>query len=194
MFDSLRRPWRAYRELDGLSDTECRGLIERRWLRSPPPVGVAWSVAIPVGLVSALVGPVSIDYACTLLLGEGWRGRVPGPLGFTGAEALLAFSSVGGGLLGGWATMQLAWSIWARRAIRRIVLGATCPRCGHSLVGLPIFDDAMRPDDRSRMRVRCPECGKRVRLLKHGYGPQDLAPSHERFLPKDFKVRLREHE
>lgn len=84
----------------------------------------------------------------------------------------------------------LRWAI-IRSTLRRIVTGATCPRCRHSLRGLPVFNDATGPDDRSRMRVRCPECGKPVRLLKYGYGPEDLAPPHERFLAKDFQVRVR---
>jgi hypothetical protein len=85
------------------------------------------------------------------------------------------------------------WLTWMlmRRTLRRIVAGATCPRCAHSLIGLPIYDDATEPNDRSRMRVRCPECGKAVRLLKHGYGPEDLADWSERVLPKGFEVRLK---
>ncbi|MBK7404328.1 MAG: hypothetical protein IPJ41_06745 [Phycisphaerales bacterium] len=182
MIPLFGKPWRAYPELDGLSDAECRELVERRWRRQPPrrwiiPAAASAGVLVWAGAVADVIvqsplmrdpalKPVSVRILLGIVvLACGWGA---GAMGAAIARHSLTIAT-----------------------LRKIVAGATCPRCGHSLIGLPITDDATRPEDRSRMRVRCPECGKVVRLLKHGYGPQDLAPWSERVLPKDFKVRLK---
>lgn len=50
MLQTLLKPWRAHSELDGLSDTECRELIERRWRRDPPPLRAITAAAALAGL------------------------------------------------------------------------------------------------------------------------------------------------
>lgn len=183
MIPVLCEPWRAYSELEGLSDGECRDLVERRWRLDPPPLwvgsvlatlaGVVWTAGMPWFLATrtGLTRDKSLDQDAVAL-----------------AIGLIA-------LVGGAAWwIGVRWVVrcaFVARTLRRIVAGATCPRCRHSLIGLPITDDATRLEDRSRMRVRCPECGKVVHLIKHGYGPQDLAPWSERVLPKDFEVRVK---
>jgi hypothetical protein len=183
MLETLLRPWRAHTELDGLSDTECRELIERKWRRDPPPLR-----AITVGAVLAGVAwlPAVFVFAATQTrlrddpeLDQDLVTLVLGIVGVVGGGAIA--------LLGRWWLVRMVTC----RTLRKLLAGATCPRCKQSLIGLPIFDDAIRPEDRSRMRVRCPECGKWVRLLKYGYGPEDLAPWSERVLPKGFVIRRR---
>lgn len=184
MAGTLFKPWRAYEELDGLSDTECREMIERRWRREVPPLRTISAVSLLSGLIVA-PGMMFTVIASTSLTKD------PN-LDPATVYTVLTLISVGAGVA---TTVLLRWVLLGavvRRTLRRIVAGAVCPRCGHALRGLPIIDDATRPNDRSRMRVRCPECGKLVRLLKHGYGPEDLAPWEERVLPKGFEVRVRE--
>lgn len=183
MLGTLFKPWRAHPELDGLSDTECREMIERRWRRDPPPLRTIDAVAAGVGLVwmpalffavvrfTPLTKDPQLDTDTVYLV--------------LGTISLTTGIALGAGL------RWLANAIVVGRTLRRIVAGAVCPKCKQPLRGLPIIDDAHRPDDRSRMRVRCPECGKLVRLLKYGYGPEDLAPWEERVLPKDFAVKVK---
>ncbi|HZW10305.1 MAG TPA: hypothetical protein VFF69_10420 [Phycisphaerales bacterium] len=183
MLGVLLKPWRAHSELEGLSDAECRDLIERRWRRDPPPLRAITVAAALAGLAWL---PAVFLFAATQTrlrddpeLNQDVVTLVLGAIGVAGGLAIA--------LLGRWWLVRMVTC----RTLRRLMAGATCPRCKHSLIGLPIFDDATRPDDRSRMRVRCPECGKQVRLLKYGYGPEDLAPWSERVLPKDYQVRLK---
>lgn len=181
---TFRRPWRAHRELDGLSDAECRELIERRWRRDPPALWVQSAASTGAGL---LVFPAVVLFfrTQTQLVGDP---RSDPALAYT----LIAMAA---GIVSGCSAWLVYWAIGYRmmaRTLARIVRGATCPRCDHSLIGLPIYDDAHRPEDQSRKRVRCPECGKVVRLLKHGYSPQDIATWDQRVLPKDFQVRVRD--
>ncbi len=177
------KPWRAYSELDGLSDAECRELVERRWRRTDPPLRVIDGAAVLAALAWAVFVPLFV----------GTQTAIPDDESLDEAVVVMVISTIalGGALIVGFLVRW--WLLWmlTRRTLRRIVAGATCPRCKHSLIGLPIYDDATRPEDRSRMRVRCPECGKAVRLLKYGYGPEDLAPWSERVLPRDFEVRIR---
>jgi DNA-directed RNA polymerase subunit RPC12/RpoP len=184
MFVTLKRPWRAHAELDGLSDTECRELIERRWRRDPPPLLAASLFATVCGLLWV---PIVIVLLVTLTtIDDDPEANPVAVYTVLGAIALCGALAVG---------VYVRWlleHVLTCRALRRIVAGAVCPRCSQPLRGLPIIDDAHRPEDQSRMRVRCPECGKMVRLLKYGYGPQDLAVWEERVLPKDFEVRVRE--
>lgn len=183
MFGTFFKPWRAHTEFDGLSDTECVEMIERRWRRDVPPLRTADLVAAIVGLLwmPALTAALVVFTPLT-----------DDPDLDTGTVYLVfgVASCITG--LGVWAGLR--WCLHnaiIRRTLRRIVAGAVCPKCKQPLRGLPIIDDATRLDDRSRMRVRCPECGKLVRLLKYGYGPEDLAPWEERVLPKGFEVKVK---
>lgn len=184
MLASLGRPWRSHPELDGLSDGECRVLLEREWVRDTPPwgamqtvgavVGVSWAVGVfffaAIGMGIDLADPLAESFA---------------------TQATLLAVALGGGLLVGAVVWLVLRDLTMRATLRRLMQGARCPRCRHSLIGLPIFDDAARPEDHSRRRVRCPECGKTVRLQRYGMTPRDLAPWEERVLPKDFEVRVR---
>lgn len=180
---TLLKPWRRYSELDGLSDAECEEMVERWWRRDPPPlraVGVAawccaaaWLAAVGVAAFALTPLPDLLRSRRDLLVGG------------------IALAALGSAWLVQAGVRFAIERVLVARTVRRIVAGATCPRCGQSLRGLPIFDDATRPEDRSRMRVRCPECGKVVRLLKHGYTPVDLAAWEERVLPKHFEVRVK---
>jgi hypothetical protein len=184
MFGTLGRPWRAHRELDGLSDVECRELIERRWRREPPRL---WVVQWGTGAAVLVSGPAVVAYFETQTQ-------------FTDdprADPVVVYALIMGvaAVVAGCAGLLVHWGLehWiVCRTLARIVRGACCPRCDQSLIGLPIYDDAHRPEDQSRKRVRCPECGKVVRLLKYGYSPQDFASWDQRVLPKDFEVRLKD--
>ena len=183
MFRTLFKPWRAHTELEGLSDTECREMIERRWRREVPPLRAITTVA----LAAALLWTPALMFA---LVEFTPLTRDPTLDKETVYASLVAVSLVTGIALG----VGLRWFLVetvTRRTHRRIIAGAVCPKCKHSLRGLPIIDDATRPEDRSRMRVRCPECGKPVRLLKYGYSPADLAPWEDRVLPKGFAVKIK---
>lgn len=179
---TLFKPWRAHSELDGLSDAECMEMVERKWRRDPPPLRL-----IPVAAVFAAIVWAAVVAAYAVQSGVTESSESDEVSVWT----WLVLAAVGGGAaLAAITARLLRWGM-IRATVRRIVLGAICPRCGHSLIGLRIYDDATRPGDQSRMRVRCPECGKVVRLLKHGYSAVDFAPWSERVLPKDFEVRLR---
>ncbi|MDQ7012691.1 MAG: hypothetical protein Q9O74_02205 [Planctomycetota bacterium] len=183
MLRTLFKPWRAHPELDGLSDTECREMIERRWRREVPPLRAITTVA----LAAALLWTPALMFA---LVEFTPLTRDPTLDKETVYAALAAVSLITGIAVG----VGLRWFLIdavTRRTLRRIIAGAVCPKCKHSLRGLPIVDDATRPEDRSRMRVRCPECGKPVRLLKYGYSPADLAPWEDRVLPKGFEVKMK---
>lgn len=183
MVGTLFKPWRAHPELDGLSDTECREMVERRWRRDPPPLRTIDATAAGVGLV--WIPALFFAVVRFTPLTKDPNLDTDAVHAIVGAIALTTGIALGTGL---------RWSLnnfLVRRTLRRIVAGAVCPKCKQPLRGLPIIDDAHRPDDRSRMRVRCPECGKIVRLLKYGYGPEDLAPWEERVLPKGFKVKVK---
>lgn len=181
---TLLKPWRAHPELDGLTDSECREMIERRWRREAPRLRTIGFVAtasallwIPVLMfVLVEVTPMTSDPA----------------LDKATVYAILTTISLTTGIAVGIGLRWLFLDTVTRRTLRRIIAGAVCPKCRHSLRGLPIVDDATRPEDRSRMRVRCPECGKPIRLLKYGYGPEDLAPWEDRVLPKGFEVKIKQ--
>lgn len=183
-FTTFFRPWRAHPELDGLSDEECRELIDRHWRRWPPRF---WAIQLAATLTALLAVPVTVAvvHAQTGLLSEPARD----PLMTYGTLAAAALTCA---LVGALAVRRVLGHLLVRRTLHTIVLGATCPKCRHSLIGLPIYDDAHRPEDQSRKRVRCPECGKIVRLIKYGYSPLDLAPWDQRVLPPNFQVRRRD--
>lgn len=159
-------------------------MIERRWRRDPPPL---WAPPLASVLAALLVFPaVMVLFQTQTQLTDDRRG-----------DPVLAYAliAVAAGIVAGVSAWLVHWGIEYRlmcRTLRQIVLGALCPRCKHPLAGLPIYDDAHRPEDQSRKRVRCPECGKVVRLLKYGFSPQDLASWDQRVLPKGFEVRLKD--
>lgn len=181
---SVFKPWRSHVELDGLSDGECRVLLEREWVRNTPPFRAMKTFAASVGFVWAIgtvvFASVGLDVDLADPLAESFW-----------TQAGLLGSVVGGGVLSGPIVWLLLRDVTMRSTLRRLILGGRCPRCGHSLIGLPVFDDAAKPEDFSRRRVRCTECGKLIFLQRHGMTPRDLAPWEERVLPKDFEVRVR---
>lgn len=159
-------------------------MIERRWRRDPPRL---WVVRV------AAAGTALVAIPLVMLYFETQTPFTEDP----GADPVVVYTLItaASAAVAGVAAWLVHWSLEHRlvcRTLRRIVRGATCPRCEHSLVGLPVFDDAYQREDQSRKRVRCPECGKVVRLLKYGYGVQDLASWDQRVLPKDFRVRVKE--
>ncbi len=89
----------------------------------------------------------------------------PGDLFVTSASVLLVIG------------LPMLFSVFTRDqllgwALDRHILGARCPGCRQSLLGLPIdFDEAG-----GGPRTRCPECGRVWMLRDLGLAPADLRP------------------
>jgi len=128
--------YRAFPELDRFDDAKCSMLVQEARKRHGPPgvivpplafllICVAW---IAVVALFAFVFGVNSTTAAILEIA-------------TLPLVVLVFP-----LCGFWVR-----DAWLRRSLRRVIVGADCPGCKYSMLGLP---------ERAG-HVRCPECGFR---------------------------------
>lgn len=149
----LHKVYRAFPELDGLTDAQCEAYV-RGAERAEPwrrVLGLAACIFITVGAAALLLWPAQ-------WLGDQFLG-VLSPMTSGAARALVIALLVAAGPL------LLALSFrdrWLRIAITRQIRRDRCPRCDYSLVGLEALAGVLV----------CPECGRAWRS-----GPGGLEPA-----------------
>jgi len=165
----FRKVYRAFPELDHLTDAECGRYVRDAWLNTPVWVcrlprlsglaaGVAWATAW-----------ITLDALTTI---DRW---VPLP---RMPEMRLALLIATTGLFG-IAAARVIRTLLLWRGIRREVRRSCCPKCGQSLTGLPIQTRGVNNDPADQF-IRCPECGRTFCLLDIGLTPRDLVPFEQR--------------
>ena len=162
----LSKVYRAFAELDSFSDEECVRFVVR--VRAHRRGLLLWPLL--AGGASMLLWIVVVMPAALFCLRAFARaGRT-----LQVASPDTAMMSVGALLVAG-TLLVLVGGLTLRdrlliRAIRGRVDLAACPRCGHSLLGLPLLPGG------GRESVRCPECGSAVLLDEIGVNHADLIP------------------
>jgi hypothetical protein len=174
--------WRAFRELDGLPDEECRRVLARAMANTSTlaralPGLVFWAtlMLVPVALWRAIIawGPTLAPLI---------------PDDFATSISVMGLIQVIS------ATIARCAAIWLRSysALARELRRETCPKCRSSLMGLPITAPGTEPDP-AQNRVKCPECGRVWRLLDLGLTPRDLIPWEQRGMdPSAGRLRRRD--
>lgn len=177
MYIPFRKVYRAFGELKHLSDEECerhlfRVRLKQTWLHFVPvPAAIAGAAAALAFSASWIVPRLGLP---GLL--------VAGPLVLVGVPVFTVFA----GLLSG----LVARDMVLLHLLRREVHKARCPKCGQSLLGLPINFRGLGPPEPGDGKVRCPECGRQWVLFDIGLRPTDLVPWEMRGVPADYgKVR-----
>jgi len=172
----MGRPYRAFREFDGMTDEACARYLwvmrRQGHIRAWVPAAVA-VVAVPFSCVlTGLSVPFLVDHGFAgvmraldrVRVGErAWGG------GFSLGDAVLAAVNAFGavGLPGLAGLLARDWQI--RRALRRKTKLVRCAQCRQSLIGLPVESAEAGP------RTRCPECGTLWLLGELDLTPEDLA-------------------
>lgn len=171
----LLKPWRAFEQLDELSDAECQAVIRDALLNAPP-----WLDRVPW----ILCGHVAAAWGAGWAIADGYfplHRYVPIPSDPALAIIQLAVTTVIAGALV-WFLARDAMLYWC---IRRYLARASCPKCHQPLHGLPVQSIGAEPDPANQF-VRCPECGKKIRLLEVGLTPRDLIPLEQRRVDPSF--------
>jgi len=155
----VRFPWnkvyRAFPELDRLSDAECENyarIADERY-------GESRAGLIGIGTLVAVM-TIAVAAACFAYMDDLMPVRTRESL--WGVFAAFKFTLYLGVLPIAW---LIARDIWLRRAIRRQLFDTLCPGCKYQLLGLPIDHET----------VQCPECGRRTAL-------NDFAAAREIFV------------
>lgn len=171
------KPYRAFEEFDGVSREECERYL-RRAVAQMPRLGYVAAGAFLIATPTVGAGLLSLYESA-----PGWHGLFASDAG----ENLAIAAWVGLSLLAGAVAALLARDACIFLGIRREIHRARCPKCRHSLLGLPIHAPHSLglpiPGD---AWVRCSECGKRVDLLAHGLTPRDLIPFEMREISLDI--------
>lgn len=147
---ATRRIWRAFPELDAFDDTRCRWFTRVAARRDP------WRHLHRLAIVLLCVGALFFGLALVAQCHR-WHARSDFEntlvqifwlsVSLVAILATAAVPLVGGLVLRDW---------FLRRRLRRIVRGqGRCPRCGYTLLGLPIPRSLILP---------CPECGHESRV------------------------------
>jgi len=155
--------YRAFPELDGYSDEQCR-----RFVRAAGALRLQRGLHGVAILVVAFLGCVTTGIAASLVLNVA-RPYLSRPTTSEGAEAVILGMTMVAVLLTGGCVCLVLKDFSLRRRIRFVLsVRGACVSCHYSLVGLPIG---------ARNRVRCPECGEMsevdtslVELVKEGKG------------------------
>lgn len=173
--------YRAFPEFDGLSEEDCRRYLRGVIARRP---GLVRALPAGVALGLFIVWPVAWVVLAMLLPIARW---VPMPASLEGRLILLVVSTVLVSGISGLLVRDFAlW--WGMRAE---VNRARCPKCGQSLMGVPVQTLGAEGDPASRY-VRCPECGRKYGLLDIGITVRELIPFEQRAVPEDFaKVKVK---
>lgn len=162
--------WRAFAELDHLTDGECISLCRRVIVEMEPWRGrVPWLAGMCTMLLVSIAVGVLLHRANALTIDL--EKIAPWALALIISVLAIAFS------IGFIAARDLNLYLLIRRDIRRV----RCRKCEQSLVGLKVVETALHPGTPGDARVRCPECGKLWTLLELGLTPRDLIPYEERF-------------
>lgn len=163
-----RKIYRAFPELDSLSDERCEELLRRVHLSSKRG-GVLLLAVVSVG-----VGSFILAFICAMLLlqevdlrrlevdlyvsGRTWLyllGRAGVAVGVVAPPLLLALL-----------TRDLVLGAFLKNALSGHLKRTACPGCKYQLLGLSVDESGA---------VRCPECGGVVTLRELGLdGPEDL--------------------
>ncbi len=157
--------WRAFEELDHLTDSECQSLIVRAYLFTTPSHIFLRGLSVVLAAIAATGG---IAYLI--------RDMFKHDNSLFVAIVILA------------ATLTLLICILHLLArdlhlyflIRKDLRRAHCPKCKQSLIGLPVLQTALHPGTPGDARVRCPECGREWVLMEIGLNIRDLIPFEER--------------
>jgi len=161
--------WRAFSELDHLTDSECISVCRRVIVQMPTWRGrLPWVLGVVPMIIVAILSAILMRKAGVLT---------------TNLEQVhlwvLAVVIMVMGLayaLGVLLARDFNLYLLIRRDLRR----ARCKKCGQSLIGLKVIESAINPNTPGDARVRCPECGRLWVLLEIGLSPRDLIPYEER--------------
>ena len=171
--------WRAFEELDHLTDSECQSLIVRVYLQvSPLRMRVFAAISVLIGIAAA-VGALYAMYRLGLTKGDQYVILVGVLTLIVGVGALsLAF--------------LLLRDLHVYLLIRSDLERSNCRACGQSLIGVPVLRTALHPGTPGDGRVRCPECGREWILLEVGLTDRDLIPFEQRIPSSEIgKLRRR---
>lgn len=174
-----RHIYRAFRELDAIPDDQCRRFVRRVRLQQ------GWSVLVSCVVIGVVSG-VGAGTWIGLVLHAWFKGGYEADVAMSLAVLMGGPSGVLAGCLAGLLLrdVQLWWGL--RRELRR----TCCPKCGYSLLGLPVRRVAFGVAQPGDAKVRCSECGLEIVLTDRGLAPHDLVPWEQRGVPEDFaKVR-----
>ncbi len=163
------RVWRAFSELDHLSDSECISICRRVVVEMPTWRGrLPWVVGIVPLIGSAMLCGVLMHKAGLLT-----KNFDQIPFWVLGTVVVVVGLSYAFGVL-------LARDINLYLLIRNDLHRVRCRKCQQSLIGLKVIETALHPGTPGDARVRCPECGRMWTLLELGLSPRDLIPYEER--------------
>lgn len=161
--------WRAFAELDHLSDSECISICRRVIVEMAPWRGrLPWLLGIvPLSIAAVLCG--------SLMQKAGMLTSNLEPVSFWAVGVAVAVMALAYGL-GVLLVRDLNLYLLIRRDLHRV----RCRKCQQSLIGLKVIETALHPGTPGDARVRCPECGRMWTLLELGLSPRDLIPYEER--------------
>jgi uncharacterized Zn finger protein (UPF0148 family) len=151
--------YRAFPELDGFSDAECKRFVQRaraekarvRAMESLTAfAGLSGLIlgALLGGIVTNVLSAVAVSWVHPRTLEEGVR-----PIMIVVAAGLCAAGAA-----------AFVRDGWLRNAITKRLSQAACPGCGYSLLGLKPVNG----------HVTCPECALPVSLVDRGLTQADL--------------------
>lgn len=153
----LSKPYRAFPELDKLTDAQCERLVTlagRRHVRA----------RVATTLIAITLAAITLPLA----LGLGAEVYNTLTTANQGAWAFLAGLAVCTAcLMTGPACGYYLRDVWLRSAIRSLIHDASCVSCGYSLLGLPAPQHA----------IRCPECGSTTDTTNLGLDTLSPTPS-----------------
>lgn len=180
MYVPFRKIYRAFTELDDVSDDECDRYVRRARLKMGRSGYFApWVAAVAAGTTG---GVIAIRGASR------WFGGTTFDLfGAIGTTIIVAISAtvLAAGIAG-----LLVRDLVLLRAVRTEVHRARCRKCRQSLHGLRVRTVGTHPGPTDSF-VRCPECGKEWCLFDLGLRAEDLIPWEQRAVPPDFAKKRR---
>lgn len=163
------KPWRAFPEFDGVPDGDCRryvadACVNQPWLTARWPV--------------LLAGLVLILWPAGWMLADEFlpvRRYVPLPRPGDGLWVWYVATTVLAAALSGLVMRDFGVYLALKRELRRV----HCRKCDQSLLGVPLQRVGVDPDPMNQF-IRCPECGRKYRLLELGLTPRELVPYEQR--------------
>lgn len=152
----LSKVWRAFPELDRFSDEDCRRFVRLASERHTSGAVATAFAGIAIGVLGVFVVTPAASAVVTEIV-RGLRLNEGVYLGIIGLTMLVVAPL--GPVLG-----LMLRDFWLRRTIGKRLIGARCPGCDYSILGLPVEDG----------HVRCPECGLAVSLAERGLTPEAI--------------------